>query len=57
MKNGEREKKNRRWDEFSAWSIEALCACGNGYWLQPKRVRRLLATARFGQGQYDSMPE
>lgn len=57
MKNGEREKKNRRWGEFSAWSIEALCACGNGYWLQPKRVRRLLATARFGQGQYDSMPE
>lgn len=34
----------------------ALCL-RNGYWPQPKRVRRLLATARFGKGQYDSMPE
>lgn len=58
-RNEERRVKKIKGDgrNFRRVQSEVLCACGNGYRLQPKRVRRLLATARFGQGQYDSMPE
>lgn len=56
MKNDEKGKKGDG-RSFSAWTTQVLCACGMADWLQPKRVRRRLAAARFGQGQYDSMPE
>lgn len=51
-----KKKKQMMEGIFGVDNPGALCL-RNGYWLQPKRVRRRLAAARFGQGQYDSMPE